>query len=61
MPSVQIVLRAGIIHDLDPLFVSTMEKKRELESIRLKDDEFGRQELSWLIGTAQRLADEEDR
>ena len=52
-------LRAGIIHDLNPLFVSIMEEKRELECIRLNDDEFGRQELSWLVGTAQRLAVEE--
>ena len=50
-------LRAGIINDLDPLFVSIMEEKRELKSIHLNDDEFRRQELLWLV--AQRLADEE--
>ena len=33
-------LRAGIINDLDPLFVSIMEEKRELKSIHLNDDEF---------------------
>lgn len=52
-------LRAGIINDLDPLFVSIMEEKREFKSIHLNDDEFRRQELSWLVGTAQRLAVEE--
>jgi hypothetical protein len=36
-----------------------MEEKRELKSIHLNDDEFRRQELSWLVGTAQRLAVEE--
>lgn len=54
-------LRAGIINDLDPLFVSIIEEKRELKSIHLNDDEFRKQELSWLVGTAQRFAVEEGR
>jgi hypothetical protein len=46
-------LRAGIINDLDPLFLSIIEEKKELEGINLNDDEFRRRELSWLAGTAQ--------
>jgi hypothetical protein len=42
--------RAGIIKDLDPLFLSIKEEKRELERIYLNDDEVRSQELAWLIG-----------
>jgi hypothetical protein len=42
--------RAGIIKDLDPLFLSIKEEKRELESIHLNDYELRSQELAWLIG-----------
>lgn len=55
------LLRARIINDLDPLFVSVIEEKRELKSIHLHDAEFRKQELSWLVGTAQRFAVEEGR
>jgi hypothetical protein len=51
--------QAGIIDKLSPLFLSITEEKRELESIHLNDDEFERRELSWLVGNAQQLADEE--
>ncbi|KAK9326916.1 hypothetical protein V1520DRAFT_350203 [Lipomyces starkeyi] len=51
--------RAGITNDLNPLFLSIMEEKRQLESMHLNDDEFRRRELSWLIGKAQNLEAEE--
>ena len=44
--------RAGIIHDLNPLFLSIQEEKKERESIHLGDEEFRKQELSWLVSTA---------
>ncbi|OWT42252.1 restless-like transposase [Pochonia chlamydosporia 170] len=45
--------RAGIINDLDPLFLSIIEEKKELEGIHLNDDEFRRRELSWLAAAAK--------
>ncbi|KAK9327260.1 hypothetical protein V1520DRAFT_349303, partial [Lipomyces starkeyi] len=50
---------AGITNYLNPLFLSIMEVKRQLESMHLNDDECRRRELSWLIGKAQELAAEE--
>ncbi len=44
--------RAGIIHDLNPLFLSIQEEKKERESIYLGDEELSKQELSWLVSTA---------
>ena len=51
--------QAGIIDKPNPLFLSITEEKRELESIHLNDNEFKRRELSWLVGKAQQLVDEE--
>ncbi|KAK9336040.1 hypothetical protein V1521DRAFT_437937, partial [Lipomyces starkeyi] len=39
---------AGITNYLNPLFLSIMEVKRQLESMHLNDDECRRRELSWL-------------
>ncbi len=43
---------AGIIDDLDPLYLSIIEDKEELEGIHLNDDEFRRRELAWLAAAA---------
>ena len=46
------MLALSNIHDLNPLFLSIKEEKQERENIHLGDEEFSKQELSWLVSTA---------
>ena len=51
--------RAGIVCNLNPLFLSIVEEKRQLDTVNLSDDEFRKRELSWLLDKAQERAAEE--
>ena len=51
--------RAGIVSDLNPLFLSIVEEKRQLEGLKLSDDQFKARELSWIRDEVQELAAEE--
>ena len=51
--------RAGIVSDLNPLFFSIVEEKRQLEGLKLSDDQFKARELSWIRDKVQELAAEE--